>query len=108
MNTNHLPNQASTPTRQIAGDAPRITRISKPAVDIAEQRRLRVGSGRESVCGPVDQLDLQGRPQVLGEGIVEAIPDTTGRWRDAGVDQSLGEPYRRILAAFVGVKPDPA
>jgi hypothetical protein len=32
-----------------------------PSVDVAEQRRLRLSSGRESGCGPVDQLDLEGR-----------------------------------------------
>ena len=32
-----------------------------PSVDVAEQRRLRLSSGRESGCGLVDQLDLEGR-----------------------------------------------
>src|SRR6478735_7959945 len=32
-----------------------------PSVDVAEQRRLRLSSGCESGCGPVDQLDLEGR-----------------------------------------------
>jgi len=36
------------------------------SVDIAEQRRLRFCSDGENDCGPVDQLDLEGRPQVLG------------------------------------------
>ena len=33
-------------------------------------------------------------------GHYRSYPDTTGRWRDAGVDQSLGEPHRRILTRF--------
>src|SRR6476620_6034534 len=32
-----------------------------PSVDVAEQHRLRLSSGCESGCGPVDQLDLEGR-----------------------------------------------
>ena len=74
-------------------NAPRVV----PSVDVAEQRRLRLGAGRESGCGPVDQLDLDGRPQVLGEGVVERIPDTAGGRGDAGVEQPLGKPDRGVL-----------
>jgi hypothetical protein len=56
----------------------------------------------------MDQLDLEGRPQVFGEGIVEAIPDAAGGRRDAGVEESLGEPHRGVLTPLVTVKPDPA
>ena len=56
-----------------------------PAVDVAEQRRLRLCPGGESSCGPIDQLNLDGRPQVLGEGIVERIAYPSGGGRDAGV-----------------------
>ena len=51
----------------------------------------------------MDQFDLEGRPQVFGEGIVEAIPDAAGGRRDAGVDESLGEPHRGVLTGLVAV-----
>jgi len=43
-----------------------------PAVEVAEDRR--VGSARvaKGVAKPVDQLSLDGRPQVLGERIADA------------------------------------
>jgi hypothetical protein len=63
-----------------------------PSVDVAEQRRLGLGSGHESGCVPVDELDLDGRPQILGQRVVERIPDAPGRWCDAGVEEALGEP----------------
>jgi hypothetical protein len=56
----------------------------------------------------MDQLDLEGRPQVFGEGIVEAISDAAGGRRDAGVDESFGEPYRGVLTPPVGIKPNSA
>ena len=77
-----------------------------PSVDVAEQRALRIRSGRKSGCGPMDQLDLEGRPQVFGEGIVEAIADAAGGRRDAGVDESLGESHRGVLTPLVAVKPN--
>ena len=76
-----------------------------PAVDVAKQRRLRLYSCGESGCGPIDQLELDGRPQVFGEGVVEAVPDAPGRRGDAGIDQALGEPDRGVLAALISVKP---
>ena len=75
-----------------------MTCISKPSVDVAEQRRLGLGSGRESGCGPVDQFDLEGRPQVLRQRVVEAVADAAGGGRDAGIDEALGEPNRCVLA----------
>jgi len=72
-----------------------------PAVDVAEQRRLGLRSGAESRCGPVDQLDFDGRPQVFGQGVVERIPDAPGGRGDADGEQPLGEPQRRVLAALV-------
>ena len=75
-----------------------MTCISKPSVDVAEQRRLGVGSGRESCFGPVDQFDLEGRPQVLRQRVVEAVADAAGGGRDAGIDEALGEPNRCVLA----------
>jgi hypothetical protein len=57
-----------------------------PSVDVAEQRRLRFCSGGESGCGPVDQLDLNGRPQVIREGVIERIPDTPGGRGDTDVE----------------------
>ena len=71
-------------------DAPGV--VLTVCVDVAEQRRLRLCSCGESGCGPVDQLNFDGRPQVLRQGIVEAVTDAAGRWGDAGVEQALGEP----------------
>ena len=45
-----------------------------PSVDVAEERRLRLSPGRESGCGPVDQLDLEGR-RFVDQSI------TPQRWR---------------------------
>jgi hypothetical protein len=88
----HLREQAFPPFPQTPAGHAEITRISKPAVDVAEQRRLRLCSGGESGCGPIDHLDLDGRPQVLRQGIVERIAHAPGRRGDAGVEQPLSEP----------------
>ena len=42
-----------------------------PAVDVAKQRQLGLLSGAEA--GAVDQLDLQGGEEVLGQGVVVAL-----------------------------------
>src|SRR6266699_7285846 len=42
-----------------------------PAVDVAKQRELGLLAGAEA--GPVDQLDLQGGEEVLGQGVVVAV-----------------------------------
>ena len=76
------------------------------SVDVAEQCCLRRCPGGESGCGPVDQLGLEGRPQVLGEGIVEAVADASGGRGDAGVEEALGAPDPGVLAALVGIKPN--
>ena len=85
-------------------NAPRVV----PSVDVAEQRRLRLDSRRESGCGPVDQLDLDGRPQVLGEGVVEANPRRPRSRAGCRRRQPLGKPDRGVLGGFNSVVATPA
>jgi hypothetical protein len=40
-------------------------------------------------------LDLDHGPQVLGQGVVEAVAGAAGRGRHSGVDEALGEPHVR-------------
>jgi hypothetical protein len=40
-----------------------------PAVDVAQQGRLGFGPGGERGAGPVQQLGLDGRPQILRQGV---------------------------------------
>ena len=49
-----------------------------PTVEVAEDRRISVGASGESVARPVNQLSFDGRPQVLGERVVGAVPDAAG------------------------------
>ena len=74
------------------------------------KRRLRLSAGSERGCGPGDQLNLHGRPPVIRQGVVEVVTDPAGRRRDAGVEQTLGEPHRRIedgeAGSFLHTEPD--
>jgi len=67
------------------------------AVDVAQQGDLGLGAGGELGAGPVQQLDLDGRPQVLRQRVIEAVPDAAGGRGDARIVQALGEPQRRVL-----------
>ena len=55
-------------------------RVGYPAVDVAEQCRVGLGSGGEGRARPVHELDLDGRPQVFREGI-ERFPLGSVRFR---------------------------
>lgn len=69
-----------------------------PPVDITEQRGIGLLTGGPGVA--VDQLNLDRGPKVLGKGVVEAVADAAGGWRDLGIGQALGEANRRVLAAL--------
>jgi hypothetical protein len=64
---------------------------------MAEDRRLGLGAAGEGGAGRVQQLDLDRRPQVLGERVVETVPDAACGGRDAGVGQASGEPDGGVL-----------
>src|SRR4051812_6904361 len=68
-----------------------------PAVDVAEQGVLGLSAGGERGARPVHELDLERRPQVLGQRVVEAVPGAAGRGCHSGVDEALGEPQRGVL-----------
>src|SRR4051795_8017120 len=74
-----------------------------PAVDVG-QGVLGLSAGGERGARPVHELDLDGGPQVLGQGVVEAVAGAAGRGCDPGVDEALGEPQRGVLGALVAVK----
>src|SRR6266516_810814 len=76
-----------------------------PPVDVAEQCQLGLLTGTEA--GAVDQLDLQGGEEVLGQRVVIAVADRAHRGAHAGVVEALGEPDGGVLAAAVGVVDEP-
>jgi len=67
-----------------------------PAVDVAQQGGLGLGAGGEVGAGPVQQLGLDGRPQVFGQRVIDAVPDAAGGRGDARIVQALGEPQSGV------------
>ena len=68
-----------------------------PAVDVADEGVLGLGAGGERRVGPVHQFDLDRRPQVLGQGVVEAVAGAAGRGRHPGIDEALDFPAGLVL-----------
>ena len=57
---------------------------------------------------PADQFVLERPDGGLGQGIVECVTDGPDGGVDAFSKEPAGERHRGVLAAGIGVKPDPA